>query len=49
MDCRGRGGLDDLTVAASAVGAVVIEQKGLSLDEIFLAQVSGSSASAQEV
>ena len=38
------GRLDELTFAASALGAEVIEQRGLSLDEIFLAQVSSPAA-----
>jgi ABC-type multidrug transport system ATPase subunit len=43
------GRLDALTLAASAVGAEVVEQKALSLDEIFLAQVGTSSAPVEEV
>ena len=39
-----RGQLDELTLAASAAGAAVIEQHRLSLDEIFLAQVCVESA-----
>src|SRR5205085_2838925 len=37
------GRLDELTMAVSALGAEVIDQKGLSLDEIFQAQVGSSS------
>jgi ABC-2 type transport system ATP-binding protein len=44
-----RGRLDELTLAASAVGAEVIHQSGLSLDEIFLAQVGSAAARAEEV
>jgi len=43
------GRLDALTLAASAVGAEVVEQKALSLDEIFLAQVAESSITAEEI
>src|SRR6478609_8441122 len=43
-----RGQLDELTMAASAAGAAVVEQHRLSLDEIFLAQVGSSSAPVQE-
>ena len=43
------GRLDDLTLAASAVGAEVVEQKALSLDEIFLAQVGSPSTVAEGV
>jgi ABC-2 type transport system ATP-binding protein len=39
-----QGRLDDLLVAASAVGAEVVEHKVLSLDEIFLARVSADAA-----
>jgi ABC-2 type transport system ATP-binding protein len=39
-----RGRLDDLTMAASAAGAEVVEQQWLSLDEIFLAQVNDERA-----
>ncbi len=41
------GDLEDLTVAASSVGAQIIEHRRLSLDEIFLARV-GATASAEE-
>ena len=41
------GRIEALTVAASAVGAEVVEQKGLSLDEIFLAQVGAPQAGDQ--
>jgi ABC-2 type transport system ATP-binding protein len=44
-----RGRLDELTLAASAVGAEVIHQAGLSLDEIFLAQVGSAASRAEEV
>src|SRR5262245_31588503 len=44
-----RGRPDDLTLAASALGAEVIEQKPLSLDEIFIAQVGRSTAAVEEV
>jgi len=43
------GRLDALTLAASAVGAEVVEQKALSLDEIFLAQVAESSITTEEI
>jgi ABC-2 type transport system ATP-binding protein len=43
------GRLDALTLAVSAIGAEVVEQKGLSLDEIFLAQVGNASPPAREV
>jgi len=42
------GRLEALTLAASAVGAEVVQQKGLSLDEIFIAQVSRQSSPAEE-
>jgi ABC-2 type transport system ATP-binding protein len=42
------GRLDELTVAASALGAEVVEQKALSLDEIFIAQVGRPSAAVEE-
>ncbi|MGA2255393.1 MAG: hypothetical protein ABSG53_12075, partial [Thermoguttaceae bacterium] len=42
------GRLDELMLAASAAGAEVVEQKALSLDEIFLAQVGRHSVSAKE-
>ena len=35
------GSIDALTLAASAIGAEVVGQRVLSLDEIFLAQVGG--------
>ena len=44
-----RGRIDELTLAASAAGAEVIQQAGLSLDEIFLAQVGSPAARAEEV
>jgi ABC-2 type transport system ATP-binding protein len=40
---------DDLTLAASAFGGEIVEQKALSLDEIFLAQVGRPSAPVEEV
>lgn len=43
------GQLEELTFAASALGAEVIEHRGLSLDEIFLAQVGSSSRTPEEV
>jgi len=43
------GRLDELTLAASALGAEVVEQKALSLDEIFIAQVGRPIAVAEEV
>jgi ABC-2 type transport system ATP-binding protein len=43
------GRLDALTLAASAMGADVVAQQALSLDEIFLAQVGRTSAPAEEV
>jgi len=42
------GRLDELTVAASAVGAEVVQQQGLSLDDIFLARVGANSPAKQE-
>ncbi|MGO9111139.1 MAG: ABC transporter ATP-binding protein [Thermoguttaceae bacterium] len=42
------GRLDVLMLAASAAGAEVVEEKALSLDEIFLAQVGRQSVSAEE-
>jgi ABC-2 type transport system ATP-binding protein len=42
------GRLDDLTLAASALGAEVIEQKALSLDEIFIAQLGPTAAAIEE-
>jgi ABC-2 type transport system ATP-binding protein len=44
-----RGRLEELTLAASAVGAEVIQQKSLSLDEIFLAQVGEPVTPAEEI
>lgn len=44
-----QGRLDELTLAASALGAEVIEQKALSLDEIFIAQVGRSTSAVEEV
>jgi ABC-2 type transport system ATP-binding protein len=41
-----RGQLEDLALAASAIGAEVVEQRALPLDEIFLAQV-GTPAAAE--
>jgi len=41
------GRLDDLLLASSAIGAEVVEQQPLSLDEIFLAQVGTQSAEAE--
>ncbi len=43
------GRLDDLTLAASALGAEIVEQKALSLDEIFIAQIGRPAAAALEV
>ena len=43
------GRLDELTLAASAHGAEIVEQKPLSLDEIFLAQVGRAPAAVEEV
>ena len=43
------GRLDDLKLAASGLGAEVIEQRALSLDEIFIAQIDWTPAAAQEV
>ncbi|MGA2255276.1 MAG: ABC transporter ATP-binding protein [Thermoguttaceae bacterium] len=42
------GRLDALKLAASAMGAAVVQQQGLSLDEIFLAQVGKPTAPAEE-
>ena len=42
------GRLETLTLAASAMGAEVVQQKGLSLDDIFLARVGTTSAATQE-
>jgi ABC-2 type transport system ATP-binding protein len=44
-----RGRLDELTVAASALGAEIIDKQALTLDEIFIAQVGRSSATVEEV
>ena len=44
-----RGEIDELRFAASAAGAVIVEQHLLSLDEIFLAQVGSSSKPIEEV
>src|SRR5262245_11056288 len=43
------GRLDELTLAASAVGAEVLEERALSLDEIFLAQVGDPRMQPGEV
>jgi ABC-2 type transport system ATP-binding protein len=43
------GRLGDLTLAASALGAEIVEQRALSLDEIFIAQVGRTSAAPLEV
>src|SRR5262245_61869066 len=43
------GHLDELTLAATAHGAEIVEQKSLTLDEIFLAQVGRATADFQEV
>jgi ABC-2 type transport system ATP-binding protein len=43
------GRLDDLILAASAHGAEIVEQKPLSLDEIFLAQVGRAPEAIEEV
>ena len=43
------GRLEALTLAASAAGAEVIEQKLLSLDEIFVAQVGEARMQPEEV
>lgn len=40
------GSIEEILVAASSLGAAVIEQRPLSLDEIFLARVGESAASA---
>ena len=54
LDCQGRGSewsavavgrLDDLLVAASAVGAEIVEHQSLSLDDIFLARVGAQAPS----
>jgi ABC-2 type transport system ATP-binding protein len=42
------GRLDELTLAASAVGAEVVQQKVLSLDDIFLARVGAPSTATEE-
>jgi ABC-2 type transport system ATP-binding protein len=42
------GRLEALTLAASAVGAEVVQQKGLSLDDIFLARVGAPSTAKEE-
>jgi ABC-2 type transport system ATP-binding protein len=44
-----RGRLDELTVAASALGAEIVDKQALSLDEIFIAQVGRSRAAVEEV
>jgi ABC-2 type transport system ATP-binding protein len=43
-----RGRLEPLMLAASALGAEVVEHRALSLDEIFLAQVASKSVPAVE-
>jgi ABC-2 type transport system ATP-binding protein len=43
------GRLDELMLAASALGAEVVEQNALTLDEIFIAQVGRSAAAVEEV
>ena len=43
------GRLDDLALAASAQGAEIVEQRALSLDEIFLAQVGRTATTVEEV
>ena len=52
LDCQRRGNewtaiasgdLDDLTIAASSIGAQIIDHRRLSLDEIFLARVGAQS------
>jgi len=43
------GRLDDLALAASAAGAEIIDQRALSLDEIFLAQVGTPRLQPEEV
>ena len=43
------GRLNELTLAASAVGGEIVEQRALSLDEIFIAQVGRNSPTALEV
>jgi ABC-type multidrug transport system ATPase subunit len=56
LDCQGRdsewsavacGRLDELMVAASSIGAEVVEHKALSLDDIFLARVGAPMASSK--
>ena len=42
------GRIEALTLAASAVGAEVVQQKGLSLDDIFLARVGAPSTAREE-
>ena len=44
-----QGRLDDLALAASAAGAEIIDQRALSLDEIFLAQVGEARVQPEEV
>ena len=57
LDCQGRGSewsavavgrLSELLVAASAVGAEVVEHQSLSLDDIFLARVGALSNATEE-
>jgi len=43
------GRIDEIILAVSALGAEVVEQKALSLDEIFIAQVGRSTAAVEEV
>jgi ABC-2 type transport system ATP-binding protein len=43
------GHLDDLALAASALGAEIVEQQALSLDEIFIAQVGPPSTPVEKV
>jgi ABC-2 type transport system ATP-binding protein len=43
------GRLDEFRLASSALGAEIIEQRALSLDEIFIAQIDRTPAAAQEV
>jgi ABC-2 type transport system ATP-binding protein len=43
-----RGRLDELTVAVSALGGEVVEQRAVSLDEIFIAQVGSAPTAVEE-
>ncbi|MFN0017134.1 MAG: ABC transporter ATP-binding protein [Pirellulaceae bacterium] len=57
LDCQGRGSewsavavgrIDELLVAASAIGAEIVEHQPLSLDDIFLARVGATYSTTEE-